>query len=691
MGIDGQWKHRFREKWPECFLQYIPVEKTVHVVIEDFSLRLYKIATKCTDPRDVAIRCCKWILNNYTPELETVIVTFDETAPLAKKPKQDSRDTTATPFTPEEIMRKGINISEDGTGYIEQTERVLRTPSLKHKLYYLCSKYLLNLDFETIFKVNKSIPDMPFIQQSEFSLWIDGARINEHRVYVDDPTCCVISHPKKTMMCMGSFGIGESDLKVVNHISRNRGKTIIVSSYDGDMLPILLLNMRDWINKETGMLDVQVYLDLCTELEPRHERCTKVLNGLKNGNATSNSSNNGNGNGNKKGEVKFDIIDINKLWSNMLMAKGFPILKSLPFPIETMCMLIILCKTDFVEGLKGVGIATIWSAFQDGGYNILKGDEIVLRKKSASKKEMLDFLEDIEISNGKKNSNGNRNITTNSIRDSFQNRNHKANIDHNAQRPLDTIIYPRDNPIVFDKMVFGDSTIRHEIELDERRWWLFLLHVIHYQMFKCAPDLADTNKIIQKINEKILDGNRKKMETMERNTSAPGPSKKSTITMDSMDEKLNEMKMLSLVRRMHWNIDYWINGGKAIFDNVLDCLKVNPYTGLSIHGWLEEKVPILEDNIAENIDYGNSGTKKRPLDVNQNRNYQQQNNKKFKSVVKVAHVVHVSNQRGWNYSGNNGINGGGGTNSPNSINYHYHHQNQQLSNHSNHRNSPFKN
>lgn len=673
MGIDGQWKHRFREKWPECFLQCIPLDKIVHVIIEDYSLRIYKFVYKCKDPRDVAINSCKWLMNNYTPGIETIIVLFDEHSPPAKKPKQESRDKSKNPLTLEEIKTLKINIS-DINGYMDQNERILRTPSLKHKLHYLCSKHLLSLDFSALFSNNHS----PYMQQQQqrnkkFCLWIDGARINEHKNFIDEPKCCVISHPDKSIMCIDSFGIGESDLKVVNHISRNRGKTIVVSSYDGDMIPILLLNMRDWISRDTGMLDVQVYLDLCVDMNPRPERCNTV-----NGTATTK----------KKEDIKFDIIDINKLWISMIMGSEFPILKSMPYPIETICMLIILCETDFVEGLQDVGITTIWTAFHEKGYSILKGDEIIAYRGgsnngkpatqvysstvvASSKREMLDFLDDIEnmrVSNHpseNNNNNSNKKSTTSSIRDGFQ---AKKRADTQKKQIVvlpspppqqqsklsDTIIiFPRDNPIKLDRKVFGDSNIRHEIELEERRWWLFLLHVIHYRLFKCAPDLSEVSKVITKINQKITDDNKKRYDTAESKKDPQDINNNNNnkpVRAPKTCEVINEMKLHSLVRRMHWNMDYWINGGKPIIDNVLDCLKINPMTGLSIHGWLEEKVP--EDNMIECEDdqqfpYHNKNI------TNKKRQMNDQNdgsNKKFKTVVRVAHVVHTSNHRGWNSS-----------------------------------------
>ena len=56
--------------------------------------------------------------------------------------------------------------------------------------------------------------------------------------------------------------IGESDLKIEYHIGRLLPHgNVFISSCDSDMIAILLLNMKDWIDPKTGMVPHAIYLD----------------------------------------------------------------------------------------------------------------------------------------------------------------------------------------------------------------------------------------------------------------------------------------------------------------------------------------------------------------------------------------------------------------------------------------------
>jgi hypothetical protein len=111
---------------------------------------------------------------------------------------------------------------------------------------------------------------------------------------------------------------GEADLKMLHYIDKKLGNSFLIRSTDGDVIPILLLNMRNFINKD-GNVDIEIWMDRSS----LYDESSKATSANK------------------------SYVNIVELWRTIItyFKQKFPSIKN---PIETFVLMMIITKTDYV-------------------------------------------------------------------------------------------------------------------------------------------------------------------------------------------------------------------------------------------------------------------------------------------------------------------------------------------------------
>lgn len=342
MGIDLKWKELLKDKFPLCFPNEIPLKSDI--ILVDTLIELRKWTHFAYTGEEIETRIIKGIteLTKFNPEKIIYMIDEKEYVPKCKQATWDSRkEGKKLPYTLEEIQNQKIHI---GNGPLPDIERVFFTP--------LLFEDLLLFFYQVIKKLHKSV-------KIGCTIIIDGciksSRLKKQRkgkpVNMDKPfPGCVIYFEKDIPkpIYFDSFKIGETDLKIVKNISLNHNKNFTIFSSDSDSIPILLLNMRDWIEKSTGFIKSNIYIDFGA----------RSVKGLR-------------------------YLSVVELYRQVCR---FMISYRVERPIETMCILIIITGTDFVEKQNFVGPSTVLNVFINGGNDLFK-----------LKKDDCIFKSDIEI------------------------------------------------------------------------------------------------------------------------------------------------------------------------------------------------------------------------------------------------------------------------------------------------------
>lgn len=367
MGISSEWVKILREEFASCFLSEIPEGVEISVIIDDFSLSMYQLVNGVETGQGLKAKCHARLKQFWTGSLRRYIVLFDESdyVPASKYPTQKKRIEASKdiPFSEEEIKVYEIKITE---GRLPDIPRLMATPTLRRELYCVCAKFL-------------SYTQYPIMKEKEekqrVTLIIDGPLQSTPNNSKVGNICTLIPAKVKPVYIdiTPPSGIGESDLKVAKYLTQNKGESIFIRCYDSDMIPIILLNMRDLVNGVS--IDTKVFLDLTCPT-----------------------------NAYKSGQYVRTIIDMVALWreiTNLFKCEGQCRITS---PIEVMCLLIVLSKTDFAEGFKGIGPKTVWKSFKAHGFRefgerqtvsmpmTLYGDSTQTRRLIVAEHELLDFI-----------------------------------------------------------------------------------------------------------------------------------------------------------------------------------------------------------------------------------------------------------------------------------------------------------
>lgn len=402
MGLKTEWKAILNEVFGYCRLDGVPDGTEIDMVIDDGSLAIRRTSFGIRSWSDLGQQIRTRIMSYYTPALKRYVVTFDESnhVPPSKQAEQEKRRKATfargiTPLTETELaqlkIERGHPLPEPKDQFIE---RLMITSAAKARLFAFCTAEIASVQFGAS-SSSSGAPSLPSqdlpgsasagaaaadmeIERADLysdtdgratatgdvDVIVDGGRVavlDERRrggdngfeillkpaEYLSHEAACIYVVPgeKPCIRVEPSSEIGEGDLKIVRHISMLEGGNVYVRSCDTDMIVILLLNMRRWINRETGHVRFGIFLDTAS-----------------NASAAASGKN---------------LIDVVSLWRSILTVfrDKYP---GIPCPIETVCLLLLLTGGDYAEGFSQLGPRRLWAAFCDGGHNVLfEGSESI--------------------------------------------------------------------------------------------------------------------------------------------------------------------------------------------------------------------------------------------------------------------------------------------------------------------------
>lgn len=364
-GSNGSWWKKKLAEWaPDAwfYLNDAPTDG-IQVLIEDIMLARFRTANSKGDLRKIWSNYPADIFERF-PDATEVVALFDENrsmVPKAKRPEQKNRLRKSQGLTEQELkelgnakylchsdsykeeifqrvfgapQHLGPNDPEPPTPFRQFMAKYPHTPSLKQDFLTFLSRCMTNPPVESrlYFTPGKT-------------LTIDRALIDGEKVGV------VIEHDGYTNVFEGNGGDGssyipgEGDLKLSAHLRKYKGKGIWIRMADMDVLPIVLMAMKDMIDKETGEIEGKIFVDL-TPLALKSDSYDR--------------------------QKKYDrqVVDMVALWKAIYlkMKRSFSIQSQ---PVETLCAFMILCGTDFVVKPPCLGMPTLWGAFEKGGHVLL--------------------------------------------------------------------------------------------------------------------------------------------------------------------------------------------------------------------------------------------------------------------------------------------------------------------------------
>ncbi len=373
MGKLSGWKDVLNREFKYCRIVSIPDDVAVTAIIDDMSLNIRRVMYGLTNWDELGRRLRRRITSADSKHLKRYVVTFEEpdNVPASKQPEQETRKIRTQkdgifPLSDEEnaalIIESGAVLPTTGDAYLQ---RMMATRGVHDRLYAFCTEQIASAVFPPIVTTDTGENRR---ETRSVDLIIDGARlstidertkrdpsgadvvlIDSSSVDKDKPAYASVStrrneNDKAIVRAFKSMGIGEGDLKIVAAISDVRGGNVVVRSCDSDTIPILLLNMRRWLDPATGQSRFGIFIDMTSRYAAP-----------------------------KDGEVpRGDIVDIVSLWRSIHVhfRSRYP---GIRHPIETVALLMILTGCDYGEGFRKLGPATIWRAFEDGGSDILCG------------------------------------------------------------------------------------------------------------------------------------------------------------------------------------------------------------------------------------------------------------------------------------------------------------------------------
>ena len=349
MGINRAWKPILENTFGYLFIESIPPEATIDVIIDDFSLNFRKVLWGLNNWSELIDRLKSRITSKINPNLKQYVILFDEPlyVPRSKQCTQKKRLNESvhrgvTPFSDTEIefINIGENViipdsSEDSNLFIN---RLMMTRKLFPQLISFCCQKIISI-CPTIPYPIQFIIDGGYTNGIDFDILQTKLLVDENCVLnlTDEPKFITINNTnqdKSIHIQKNIVNIGESDFKIPRNISHTTQGNIYIRSNDSDTICILLLHMRSWINPLTGRIKYGIFVD--TEMTSKHG----------------------------------EITDIVSLWRKILVyyKEHYPGIK---YPIETQVMLILLTGSDYTDGFPQLGPKKIWDSFSDGGHKIL--------------------------------------------------------------------------------------------------------------------------------------------------------------------------------------------------------------------------------------------------------------------------------------------------------------------------------
>lgn len=364
MGIHKTWKSYLIELYPNCWYKNLPDEVKVNHIIDDWTIRYYGLVSGARTGTDIQVNIKNIFLYYHKDSLrftKEISVLFDEReyTPLAKQVKQRERKknatkySNATPYTMKEIMENRIRISD---GILPDLDRIALTPRLIDDVFRYCTDFIRDSNHEILLRS---------------TIWVHGGRETskdddlktvpiefkktnfENNAYDPNTNYVLNNNQSNITIIKGTPIMGETDIKIVHHINNSNYRDILVRSSDSDTICILLLNMRNWLSKDTGggktLFTKHIWWDDCFG----------------------------------------NILDVNALWLSIIerFKKKYNLTK---YYIETMVILMLISGSDFNNNFNGLGPKTVYSNFEDTGYDVMFGSD---------KEPLIDFKNDTFVIN----------------------------------------------------------------------------------------------------------------------------------------------------------------------------------------------------------------------------------------------------------------------------------------------------
>jgi hypothetical protein len=559
MGIDVAWKKYLQEEYPNCFYEFLPDGVIPTSAIDDYTTRSFGFVPYAKSFNDI-IRASNRLIVSNVPYLKKYVILFDEFSPPNKRVKQTK--LKFPPYTIDEIKQKGIFVPNGN--FPDQPEKLLTTHVLKRDLYRLMSNEMRHPNFKN---------EEPTCPPCDCTVIIDGVPDGSSRgslIYKfakHYPTRTQNYDTKNFSVLPTSGELGESDLKVPFYISRcEEGETILVINSDGDLWPILMLNMRDWIDPLTGNIKYEIWLynkkkdikpvnelyegssgppkkkQKKKETEQKHFDRDDPINFLR-----ENNDSQFEGKKDQEEAPKKNLIYINGLFRSIL--KRFKSKYNIDQGIVALALIYLSHENDFVDKMPGLGPAAIWKAFTKGeGYKILSGSPLQTIQMVNLPKPKVVTKDDI--------------FDVDSVY---------------VGKPKLKDIHPKEIVYDFDYAFVGQPSRKHRILLNENRIKLWLRFIIQYHIKGKPKYSGDIENVVQ-----LTTSLKEKMGTK--------PFTNRTPVIPTPDE-LN-----CRARQMLWCLEYMSNGGKIISGqrNFPNPLEVD-MNGTSIWGWIfNEKTEKVE-------------------------------------------------------------------------------------------------
>lgn len=347
-------------------------------------------------------------------------------------------------------------------------------------------------------------------------------------------------YPDHKIHIKNSLGIGESDLKIPSHISKNNlNDSYLVITPDSDVIAILLFHIKSLVNPNTLTVDTVIYMDTQTAMDKAHGTIR---------------------------ETRF--INITLLFTSIIdfFKQEY---SGITYPVETMIFLFISYFSDYNESISpylDVGPARLWNSFSllhstnksKGGYPTFNQKDI----KNNNLKRIDTPIPFIYKGESLLNDFLSIDVFNHSQSDKFN------EFDEYLSRKDQTYFsnyfvfkFNEDDVVKFFCFVYQQSLIKKFADSG---------------VLKSKSYIKDYNDLLSKAREYQI------TTTLVSNDT----KKKNKNDVPEYCGLLSYNELLSRVRILLWTMNYYQNGWKSrseFCDNYY--LSSNPQQTISIHGW----------------------------------------------------------------------------------------------------------
>ncbi len=360
------WKAIFEECFGHCRLSRLPPGVEVNMILDDMTAGLRKVLHCVTTWDDFCERVRVRVTRSTAPSEESgyetdpadllYVALFDEGehVPSSKAPNQrEKKQNGPPPFDAPFPVGPTCEIPREHAGGKTFGARVMATPAVRRAVTELscavmadcvsasggCLKLLVSGGMAGKIAVRPGITVTSKLSDGEY--YNSNQKDDERRLAVpQNVTVCWTGEGRADAFFSDTDQIGESDLKIPFFVTRENRENVYVISNDFDVVCILLLRMRDWIDPVTKEIQFRIFVD--TASRAKDVDC---------------------------------LVDVSELWRSILryFRKHHPTVR---YPVETLVLLVLFTGSDFTQGFSRLGPATVWKNFSEGGCEVLcpKGD-----------------------------------------------------------------------------------------------------------------------------------------------------------------------------------------------------------------------------------------------------------------------------------------------------------------------------